>query len=177
MDLEGASIHPPLWQLLHGKLKTHDELARCHILVHVGCDRCGGAVEDILHALRDCSCIKQAWSRLVPMDNHSTFFNSNLRDWAVDTYKISGRLHLPSLGIVSLASQFGGFWRNQFSVAGKLVDSLTVYLDIMARTNEIHRVNNSSISQQPRKKEILIRWLLPPWPWCKLNTDGSCKNA
>ena len=47
----------------------------------------------------------------------------------------------------------------------------------MARANEIHRVNNSSISQQPRKKEILIRWLPPPWPWCKLNTDGSCKNA
>lgn len=47
-----------LWQLLHGKLKTQKELARRHIPVHVGCDRCGGVVEDILHALRDCSCIK-----------------------------------------------------------------------------------------------------------------------
>lgn len=54
------SIRLFLWQLLHGKLKTHEELARHHIPVHVGCDRCGGVVEDILHALRDCSCIKQA---------------------------------------------------------------------------------------------------------------------
>ncbi|KAL9436228.1 hypothetical protein AB3S75_022309 [Citrus x aurantiifolia] len=46
----------------------------------------------------------------------------------------------------------------------------------MARANEIYRVNNSGISQQLRRKEIFIRWKQPPWPWCKLNTDGSCKN-
>ena len=75
------SIRLFLWQLMHGKLKTHDKLARRRIHVHVGCDRCGGAVEDILHALRDCSCIKQVWRKLVPMATHNAFFNSNLREW------------------------------------------------------------------------------------------------
>ena len=59
---------------------------------------------------------------------------------------------------------------------GKLADSSTIYLDIMARVNEIHSLNQSQISQQSRRKEILIGWLPPPWPWCKLNTDGSCRK-
>ena len=57
------------------------------------------------------------------------------------------------------------------------MDSSTIYMDVMARASEIYKVNNSFISQQPQRKEIFIRWLPPPWPWCKLNTDGSCKNG
>ena len=61
-------------------------------------------------------------------------------------------------------------------VEGKLADSSTVCVDVMARANEIYRLNNSHISQQPQRKEIFIRWLPPPWPWCQLNTDGSCRK-
>ena len=61
-------------------------------------------------------------------------------------------------------------------VDGKLVDSSTINMDIMARANEIHRVNKSHMSQQPRRKEMFIDWQPPPWPWCKLNMDGSCRN-
>ena len=68
-------------------------------------------------------------------------------------------------------------WRNHFIFGGELVDNTTIYLDIMARANEIQRMNNSHISQQPRRKEMFIGWSPPPWPWCKMNTDGSCKNA
>ena len=56
------------------------------------------------------------------------------------------------------------------------MDGVTVYMDAMARANEIYKVYNSGISQQPRRKEIFIRWMPPPWPWCKLNSDGSRKN-
>ena len=62
-------------------------------------------------------------------------------------------------------------------VEGKLVDSSTISMDIMARASEIHRVNNSHMSQQPRRKEIFIGWQPPPWPWYKLNTDGSIRNS
>ena len=27
------------------------------------------------------------------------------------------------------------------------------------------------------RKEMFIGWQAPPWPWCKLNTDGSCRNS
>ena len=69
------------------------------------------------------------------------------------------------------------FWQNHFIMAGNLVDSKTIYSDIMARASEIHRINNSHLSPQPRRKEIFIGWLPPPWPWCKLNTDGFCKHT
>ena len=57
------------------------------------------------------------------------------------------------------------------------MDKTTIYLDIMTRANEIHRVNNSHISQQPRRNDIFIGRLPHSWPWCKLNTNGSCKNT
>lgn len=48
------SVRLFLWQIMHGKLKTHGELARRHIPVAMACDRCGTPIEDVLHALRDC---------------------------------------------------------------------------------------------------------------------------
>lgn len=173
------SIRLFLWQIMHGKLKTHDELARRHIHVPLECDRCGGAVEDILHALRDCSCIKQVWRKLVPKANHNSFFSSILRDWITGNLQNKWKIasSLPWDCIFGVAVWRLWFWRNHFLFAGKLVDSLTIYMDVMARASEIYKVNNSFISQQPQRKEIFIRWLPPPWPWCKLNTDGSCKNG
>ena len=52
-------------------------------------------------------------------------------------------------------------------VEGKLVDNSTISMDIMGIASEIHRVTNSHMSQQPRRKEIFIGWQPPPWPWCK----------
>ena len=62
-------------------------------------------------------------------------------------------------------------------VEGKLVDSSAIIMDVMARANEIHRINTSHMSQQPRRKEMFIGWQSPTWPWCKLNTDGSVRNS
>ena len=62
-------------------------------------------------------------------------------------------------------------------MAGKLIDSKTIYSNIIVRASEIYRINNSHLSQQLRRKKILIGWLPPPWPWCKLNTDGSYRNT
>ncbi|KAH9666802.1 putative ribonuclease H protein [Citrus sinensis] len=172
------SIRLFLWQLMHGKLKTHVELARRHINAPEGCDRCGGAVEDILHALRDYCCINQVWRKLVPMATHNAFFNSNLREWITGNLQNKWKIasSLPWDCIFGVVVWRLWFWRNHFLFAGKLVDGVTVYMDAMARANEIYKVYNSGISQQPRRKEIFIRWIPPPWPWCKLNSDGSRKN-
>ncbi|KAL9437050.1 hypothetical protein AB3S75_022984 [Citrus x aurantiifolia] len=173
------SIRLFLWQIMHGKLKTHDELARRHIHAPLECDRCGGAVEDILHALRDCSCIIQVWRKLVPKANHNSFFSSTLRDWIAGNLQNKWKItsSLPWDCIFGVAVWRLWFWRNHFLFEGKLMDSSTIYMDVMARASEIYRVNNSIISQQPQRKEIFIRWMPPPWPWCKLNTDGLCKNG
>ena len=167
-----------LWQVLHAKLKTKSELARRHIPVSPGCDRCGAPLEDIIHVLRDCYCIKRVWLRIVPARHHSSFFQSSLQDWIIAN--LQNKWNIPSP--LSWECIFGvavwrlWYWRNHFMVEGKLADSSTVCVDVMARANEIHRLNNSHISQQPWRKEIYIGWRPPPWPWCKLNTDGSCRK-
>ncbi|KAH9750393.1 putative ribonuclease H protein [Citrus sinensis] len=173
------SIKLFIWQILHGKLKTYRELSRRNIPVSDVCVRCGISAEDILHAVRDCRCIKNLWLHLVPARHHLSFFQSNLRAWIAANMQNKWKIdsELPWDCIFGVAIWRLWFWQNHFIMAGNLVDSKTIYLDIMARASEIHRINNSHLSQQPRRKEIFISWLPPPWPWCKLNTDGSYRNT
>ncbi|KAH9718348.1 putative ribonuclease H protein [Citrus sinensis] len=161
------------------KLKTHSELNRRNIPVSDVCVRCGVSAEDILHAVRDCSCIKNLWLRLVPACHQLAFFQSNLRAWVAANMQNKWKMdsELPCDCFFGVAIWRLWFWRNQSIMAGNLVDSKTIYSDIMARASEIHRINNSHLSQQPRRKEIFIGWMPPPWPWCKLNTNGSCKHT
>ncbi|KAL9419174.1 hypothetical protein AB3S75_037017 [Citrus x aurantiifolia] len=172
------AAHIFLWQVLHAKLKTKSELSRRHIPVSLHCDRCGAPLEDIIHVLRDCHCIKRVWLRLVPARHQISFFQLPLREWIIANLQNKWKIPSP----LSWECIFGvavwrlWYWRNLFVVEGKLMDSSTVYVDIMARANEIHRLNNSHISQQPRRKEIYIGWMPPLWPWYKLNTDGSCRK-
>ena len=168
-----------LWQALHAKLKTKEELSKRHIPISIGCERCGAPIEDIIHVLRDCQCLKRVWLRLVPARNHLYFFQSTLRDWIIANLQNKWKIASPSTWecIFGVAIWRLWFWRNHFMVDGKLADSSTIYLDIMARANEIHKLNNSHISKQPRQKEIFIGWLSPPCPCCELNTDGSCRKS
>ena len=75
------SIPVFLWLLLHGRLKTREELNRRHIIVSIYCDRCGGSVEDILHSLRDCVTAKRVWSQFLSSQYHPNFFLLQLKDW------------------------------------------------------------------------------------------------
>ena len=164
---------------MHEKLKTHVELSWRNIPVSMACDWCGALSEDILHTLRDCHCIKRVWFCLVPEGEHSSFFHDNLQEWIMFNLQNKRRFvnHIPWECVFGVAIWRLWFWRNRFMVEGKLVDSSTINMDIMARANEIHRVNQSHMSKQPRRKEMFIGWQPPPWPWCKLNTDGSCRNS
>ncbi|KAL9414398.1 hypothetical protein AB3S75_042799 [Citrus x aurantiifolia] len=173
------SVRIFLWQIMHGKLKTHGELARRHIPVSMAYDRCGAPLEDILHALRDFPCIKRAWLRLVSEGDYHSFFHANIREWIVTNLQNKSKLvsHIPWECVFGVAVWRLWFWRNHFMVEGKLVDNSTINIDVMAKANEIHRINTSHISQQLRRKKIFIGWQPPTWPWCKLNTDGFARNS
>ena len=144
---------------MHEKLKTHGELSRSHIPVSMACDRCGALVEDIFHALRDCHCIKRFWLQLVPVYEHYTFFHSNLQDWIAANLQNKWKFvsPIPWECVFGVAVWRLWLWRNHFMVDGKLADSSTIYLDIMARANEIHRVNNSHESATEEKGDVY--WL------------------
>ncbi|KAH9725573.1 putative ribonuclease H protein [Citrus sinensis] len=123
------SIKLFIWQTLHGKLKTHSELNRRNIPVSEVCVRCGVSAEGILHAVRDCSCIKNLWLSLVPTCHQLAFFQSNLRAW--------------------VAANMQNKWKIDSELPWDY--SKTIYSDIMARASEIHRINNSHLSPQPRR--------------------------
>ena len=168
-----------LWQIMHGKLKTHGEPVRRHIAVSMVCDRCGAPVEYILHALRDCPCIKQVWLCLVSEGEYYSFFHASLREWIVTNLQNKSKLvsHIPWECVFGVAVWRLWFWRNHFMIEGNLVDSSTINMNVMARANEIHKINTSHMSQLPRRNEMFIGWQPPTWPWCKLNTDGSVRNS
>ncbi|KAH9758495.1 putative ribonuclease H protein [Citrus sinensis] len=153
------SVRLFLWQIMHGSLKTHGELVRRHIPVSMACDRCGAPVEDILHALRDCPCIKRVWLCLVSEGDYNFFFHDNLRDWIVANLQNKSKpaSHIPWECVFGVAVWRLWFWRNHFMVEGKLVDSSAIIMDVMARVNEIHRINFSHMSQQPRRRRDFCR--------------------
>lgn len=47
----------------------------------------------------------------------------------------------------------------------------------MTRAEENQRVNDSLLVTTAKKKEIWIHRSPPIWPWCKFNSDGSCKRS
>lgn len=116
---------------------------------------------------------------LVQACNQYTFFHFSLREWLVanlyNKWKIVSNVLWECIFDVAMWRLW--YWRNHFLFDGELVHNTKIYLDIMARAYAIQRVNNSNISQQPRRKEMFIGRSPPLWPWCKLNTDGSCKNT
>lgn len=149
MVLKGTSICRPIYMAAFAwEIDDRSELGKRHILVSNVCDRCGVSAEDILHVLRDCCCIKRIWIRFVPACNHYTFFHSSLRDWLVANLHNKWKIvsNVPWECIFGVAVWRLWLWRNHFIFGGELVDSTTIYLDIMVRANEIQRVNNPHIS-------------------------------
>ncbi|KAL9462413.1 hypothetical protein AB3S75_000421 [Citrus x aurantiifolia] len=172
------SIRVFLWLLLHGRLKTREELNRRHITVSIYCDRCGGSVEDILHSLRDCVTARRVWSQLLPSQYHPNFFLLQLKDWI---HMNLGRGHIT-------ASQeywrvcFGvtvwrlWYWRNDVLFNHGSWDSSFIVTDIKARTYEILRCIKQPLTVKQKKVEKMIRWRAPTWPSVSLNTDGARKG-
>lgn len=72
-----------LWLVMHGKVKTREELLKRHILDKMNCERCGHERQDVMHALGDCFVGKRIWkwNCLIPVSFGLYFFSLNLRDW------------------------------------------------------------------------------------------------
>ena len=57
------------------------------------------------------------------------------------------------------------------------MDGLSMVNDVMARTEGVMALQRSSLISTTRKVSKWISWLVPNWPWCKLNSDGACKAS
>lgn len=59
-------------------LKTKEFLFKMHIITDIQCPRCGYAMENVLHVLRDSLHAKKMWCLLLPITCRDEFFNISL---------------------------------------------------------------------------------------------------
>ncbi|CAN1297431.1 LINE-1 reverse transcriptase homolog [Linum perenne] len=70
-----------VWQAVHGKISTIDNLIRRGMLIPNRCVLCGADAESILHIFRLCSFASQVWSFLSSQLSVFGPFPLSLRDW------------------------------------------------------------------------------------------------
>ncbi|KAL9453582.1 hypothetical protein AB3S75_009233 [Citrus x aurantiifolia] len=164
-----------LWLVMHGKIKTREELFKRHILDKMNCERCGHERENKMHALRDCFVAKRIWNCLIPVNFRHHFFSFNLRDWL---YFNLGKTGINEVGD-EWACLFGvaiwkiWFWRNQFLFSQKSPYCTHVVAEIKSWAQDIQNARSTLSFGQSNKIIKDVRWQAPPESFFKLNTDGS----
>lgn len=67
-----------LWLIKHRKILTNCEMVRRRLIDAAGCILCGNVQETVLHDLRDCQIVVEAWRRSTPISYELKFFGVNL---------------------------------------------------------------------------------------------------
>ncbi|KAH9770878.1 putative ribonuclease H protein [Citrus sinensis] len=164
-----------LWLVMHGKIKTREELFKRHIVDKMNCERCGHERENVMHALRDCFVAKRIWNCLIPVNFRHHFFSFNLRDWLCFNL---GKTGINEVGD-ECACLFGvaiwkiWFWRNQFLFSQKSPCCNHVVAEIKSWAQDIQNARSTLSFGQSNKIIKDVRWQAPPESFFKLNTDGS----
>ncbi|KAH9649197.1 putative ribonuclease H protein [Citrus sinensis] len=165
--------------VLHDRLKTKRELMRRHFASNGYCDRCGLDLESTLRVLRDCPMAQRIWNHFVLRSFQVDFYSKPLKEWII--YNIQSKeqyeWNLDWSCIFGFTIWRLWYWRNKFQFDRVYVDSKYVTQDILTRAEENQRVNDSLLVTTAKKKEVWIHRSPPIWPWCKLNSDGSCKRS
>ncbi|KAH9680279.1 putative ribonuclease H protein [Citrus sinensis] len=138
-----------LWLAAKERIKCKAELYRRHIGVDMICMRCGYAVEDTAHALRDCVTSRRIWNMLLAGRENVSFFTLPTRDWIFTN--IQG--------------------------TGKVVNEESMVRDIRVRVEEILRTFEAFQSDSGLRVQNMFGWLPPRLPYYKLNSDGAKKGS
>lgn len=146
-----------LWLLAHEKVLTNLSRVRRNLSQSACCDRCPAAVEDAMHAVRDCPASKEVWIRFVPPDVHNQFFSFGVQDWLLTN--ISSGSH-PSRGErwpANMAIACWKLWKWRYdevltqrrrSVDQKIVDLRLIFreMELAFEAGSVYRVRKERIS-------------------------------
>ncbi|KAG7557811.1 Reverse transcriptase domain [Arabidopsis suecica] len=164
-----------LWLVANQVIMTNVERVRRHLGDSEVCQVCKGAVESILHVLRDCPAMSGVWVRLVPPTRRQAFFTLTLLEWLQENLG-SGRKvgEVEWSTLFSMAVWWGWKWRcgNVFGETGKCRDRvrfLRELADEVTRSHVLARGNTRSGTRVER----MVGWKKPPEGWVKLSTDGA----
>lgn len=140
------------------------------------CPRCNEQEESIMHAIRDCECIKEVWNVFVEEANWSCFFSQGLSSWMLTNLS---KNYIHNRGI-SWPLLFGVIvwllWKDRcnlvFNNRSNIPDSFAL-MAISAASQVANSLVQLDKPLKPPKAEHLIRWWPPKCDSWKLNTDGS----
>lgn len=69
------------WILAHGNVLSNWSRWKRKLAINPSCTRCEDAIEDSIHAVRDCPKSRVVWQHFVPHGLSRKFFSWNLREW------------------------------------------------------------------------------------------------
>ncbi|KAH9803418.1 putative ribonuclease H protein [Citrus sinensis] len=168
-----------LWLAAKERIKCKAELYRRHIGVDMTCMRCGDAVEDTVHALRDCATSKRIWNMLLTGHETASFFTLPTHDWIFANIQGMGNHGSNREWSCIFGVAIWCIWvaRNQLLFEDKVANVESIVRDIRVRAEEI--IHTSEVFQSDRKLRVqkMFGWLPPRWPYYKLNFDGARKGS
>ncbi|KAH9751256.1 putative ribonuclease H protein [Citrus sinensis] len=168
-----------LWLVAKERIKCKAELYRRHIGVDMICMRCGYAVEDTAHALRDCATSRRIWNMLLTGHETADFFMLPTRDWIFANIQGLGNHGSNKEWSCIFGVAIWCIWvaRNQLLFEDKIVNAESMVRDIRVRAEEIIRTSEAFQSDRGLRVQKMFSWLPPRWPYYKLNSDGARKGA
>ncbi|KAF7831789.1 putative ribonuclease H protein At1g65750 family [Senna tora] len=168
-----------MWLCSHDKLLTNAERFRRKISSQDLCGRCGTKSEDTLHAVRDCTKVKNIWLRLVKPCFWPEFFNVKLREWIALNF--SWNLGVFELGwkeTFATACWSIWRWRNEDVFQQRGGDALDPIFAILQRVRMAFDATRSVVNpgkDPPTRASCIVKWQKLDSDWLKVNVDGASK--
>lgn len=166
MDLEDNAIdklqHLIVWLCMHNALPTNQLCHRCHMVNSPFYDRSTiGALEDILHCLRDCSISMQVWQHFHFIDNCVFWEIPQFSELDRKYGEKQSSLHVCCDSMVGLALgiTLGSFTMWSYKLTGCIWTSTISAIRLSRKKNE--RDSKGGLQNKD---------------FVKLNVDGSCTS-
>lgn len=149
-----------LWKIMYEALPTWRFFERRNLMDTSLCFRCGRAVEDILHALRDCASSRKVWLSFdIPL-RYNSFFSNSLHDWLIENLMARDTLcNVPWSIVFSFAIWMIWFWLNSMLHVNDFTWPLNTSAVIMGGAKEAWDVLSSLHNRL--KRLTLIGWRPP----------------
>ncbi|KAJ7982509.1 Ribonuclease H [Quillaja saponaria] len=166
-----------VWLAYLNKLLTNDLRWKRKMVDLPSCSLCSSLVEDVLHAIRDCSHVSQIWQKMVPSFMQSSFFSANLNDWFILNLNcgVLFRDTIPWPTVFSFLAWRFWKWRNKLLFVDNFSIPLNALFSLCAEVEALW----STLEHSPPKLrvEMNVKWFPPSTGYVKLNSDGCSKNG
>ena len=173
-----------IWLLLHESVQTKCMLYGRGISLDTNCVLCTNNNETQQHLFRDCSCIKQLWSKLQIPPSASSSFAFHFADWLTincQSNAVYNQFSLPwkvvfctALWCIWICRNKALYDKTEPNYTNELLHSLPKR--ILERSVETVYSTMKKAPNPLNSQCLLVKWNTPQDGWFTLNTDGAVKN-